>query len=80
VKKAENFYTSLLNKFTKAYSGHDQDGVKNRFAIICAMLLKETVNLSSKRLKFVENETGFEPPNIILLASGKGNEWGIRRM
>jgi hypothetical protein len=26
------------------------------------------------RLKFVENEIGFEPPNIILLASGKGNE------
>jgi hypothetical protein len=46
VKKTINYYTSLLDKFKQGYSKEHQTSLKNVLVILCAILVKETVNLN----------------------------------
>lgn len=46
MKKTDNLYTSLLDKINKEYASGHQTRLKNLLAILCAILVKETVNLN----------------------------------
>lgn len=46
MKKTDNLYTSLLHKINKEYASQHQTRLKNVLAIVCAILVKETVNLN----------------------------------
>ena len=46
MKKTENPYASLLDKFSKQYSKVSRSRIKNVIVILCAILVKETVNLN----------------------------------
>lgn len=46
MKKTDNLYTSLLDKINKEYASEHQARLKNLLAILCAILVKETVNLN----------------------------------
>lgn len=46
MKKTDNLYASLLDKVTKQQASQHQSRAKNLIAILCAILVKETVNLN----------------------------------
>jgi hypothetical protein len=46
VKKTDNHYASLLDKFKQGYSKEHQTILKNVLVLLCAILVKETVNLN----------------------------------
>ena len=46
MKKTENRYTSLLNKLKEEYASEHQTTLKNVLVVLCAILVKETVNLN----------------------------------
>jgi hypothetical protein len=46
VKKTNKLYASLLDKVNKEHASEHQTRVKNLLAILCAILVKETVNLN----------------------------------
>jgi hypothetical protein len=49
VKKTDHLYASLLDKFKANYPKKYRTTLKNVLVVLCAMLVKETVNLN--RLK-----------------------------
>jgi hypothetical protein len=46
VKKTDNRYSSLLDKFKQQYAKQHQSTLKNVLVVLCAILVKETVNLN----------------------------------
>ena len=70
MKKTDNRYASLLDKFKEEYAREHQTRLKNVLVVLCAILVKETVNLNK-----LKNQVG-----VILGTTGRQTDSHYKRL
>lgn len=70
MKKTDDRYSSLLDKFKQQYAKEHQSTLKNVLVLLCAILVKETVNLNK-----LKNQVG-----VILATPGRQADSHYKRL